>query len=165
MSFDQAFIERLSQRLLARGASSVVPRPMTDGIEELAAMERTRPFAEAMFLVMAADGVIAETEREVLRGAIRTLSGGLLGTTAVEAMVQEFERRLEQSGVDTRLDVVASELYAEREDRELALALVGAMAAADRGVNEPERQVMRELAERLGASKAEVRQMLGEHAS
>jgi DnaJ-domain-containing protein 1 len=136
---------------------------MTDGLEELAAMERTRPFAEAMFLVMAADGEVVEAEREVLRGAIRTLSGGLLGTAAVESMVRGFERDLAQAGADWRMDLVASELYGEKEDRELALALVGAMAAADRDVSAAERRVMQELAERLGASSAEVRAMLGEH--
>jgi uncharacterized tellurite resistance protein B-like protein len=163
VSFDHAFIERLSRKLLAGGASSVVPRAMTDGLEELAAMERTRPFAEAMFLVMAADGEVVEAEREVLRGAIRTLSGGLLGTAAVESMVRGFERDLAQAGADWRMDLVASELYGEKEDRELALALVGAMAAADRDVSAAERRVMQELAERLGASSAEVRAMLGEH--
>jgi len=125
-----------------------------------AAYIRVRPFVEAMFLVMTADGAIDEAEREVLRGAVRILSAGQLGTAATDFLFAELEDVLKRDGLDTRLDSVASEVWSEPDDRELAVALVAAMAASDQHVTDAERSTINALVERLGIAR-EAAQIFG----
>jgi uncharacterized tellurite resistance protein B-like protein len=153
---DAPFIELLRDKLMDRGAESIAPRSLTVAPEDAAAYVRTRPFAEAMFLVMAADGKMSDSEHDVLRGAIRTLSGGALSTKATDAMVTEFQSTLETLGVETHLDQVAAHLWGHKEDEELALALVGAMASVHREDAAAELQMIYELAERLGIERSKV---------
>jgi len=162
VKLDRAFVERLARRLMARGLSSVDPPRMADPAEARASLARSRPFAEAMFLMMTADGEMADVEREVLMGAIRALSGGQLGPSASAALMSEFQAALARDGLEVRLDDVASRLYAEAEDRELVLALVAAVASADLSILDSERRVLFGLAERLGVSKKEVAALVGE---
>ncbi len=121
-----------------------------------AAYDRIQPFAEAMFLVMSADAQITDSERDVLRGALRTLSEGELGTAATEAMLNDLEQRLARDGMDVRLDNVAAHLWPDPGDRELALALAAATAKADGSIDAAERTAIFELAARLGVPNARV---------
>jgi tellurite resistance protein len=159
-------IERLRDKLLARGRPSLSPPPsdadkVTGQTPELRALaERVRPFAEVMYLVLATDSHISTPERDVLRGALRSLTEGALSTNALDAMLEEFEQLRERQGLELRLDNLASQLYADRADARLALGLATAAADSDQGVGPDERAVIVALAERLRISDAELQALL-----
>lgn len=157
MVLDSRRIRQLRDRLLERGPVSVVPGAfsMADP-PAAAAYDRLQPFAEAMFLVMSADADIKDSERDVLRGALRSLSEGGLGTAATEAMLRELEERLVRDGMEVRLDNVAAHLWPDPNDRELALALAAATAKADGTIDAAERSAIFALADRLGVPTARV---------
>jgi uncharacterized tellurite resistance protein B-like protein len=151
VKLDAARVERLRRQLEQRGAPSIAPRSFHETrAETAAAYVRVKPFAEAMFLVMTADGQINEQEREVLRGAVRILTNAQLGEKATDALLAELERNASRTDHEDRLDRVASELWSDREDRELAIALMAAMATADEHVKQSEVDAIIELAQRLG---------------
>jgi tellurite resistance protein len=147
----------LRDRLLGMGRASLVPRPMGQGATARALYDRLRPFAEAVFLVISADGHLEQREAEVLRGTLRVLTAGELSGAAMDAMLEELRAALARDGRDMRLDRVASEIYGDRQDVELTISLVSAAALAD-GCTEPaEHEVIAELAERLGVSNAQLK--------
>jgi uncharacterized membrane protein YebE (DUF533 family) len=149
-------LDRLKEQLLRGGSrASIAPLPWTKESvrpEAEAAYQRIRPFAEAMYLVMSSDGALDESERNTLRGALRSLTSGALGTSAMAAMLSEFEQLLERDGLELRLDDVAAHLYPEREDRELGLALAATVAIADDHFGGAERETIVALAQRLGVT-------------
>jgi tellurite resistance protein len=157
-------LDRLKEQLLSGGSRpSIAPRAWSKESvrpEAEAAYQRIRPFAEAMYLVMSSDGALDERERNTLRGALRSLTNGELGTSAMEAMLAEFEHSLERDGLDLRLDDVAARLYPEREDRELALALAATVAIADEHYSEDEHDAIVSLSQRLGVSKKRLDSLL-----
>ncbi|HVJ16579.1 MAG TPA: TerB family tellurite resistance protein [Polyangiaceae bacterium] len=167
MRFQSPRIERLRDRLLRRGTRSVVPGPWSladasPGVQ--AAYDRILPYAEVIYLVIAADGRLSEEERDALRGGLRYLTQGELGTQAADAMIAQFESELVRDGLELRLDQVAARVYADPEDRELALTLAMAVAIAD-GRSEPaEEQAIVGLAERLGFSRRRLQALLEEEA-
>ena len=157
LGLDNRRIEQLRDRLLERGPVSVIPGSFSRAdLPKAAAYDRIQPFAEAMFLVMSADAEIKETERDVLRGALRTLSEGGLGTAATDAMLIDLEERLARDGIDVRLDNVAAHLWPDPADRDLALALAVATAKADGTIDPAEKNAIFELASRLGVPVARV---------
>ncbi len=163
MVFNQRKIERLRDRLLERGSASVVPEPFSRSRPEgAAAYDRIQPFAEAMFLVMSADADISQPERDVLRGAVRTLSEGELGTAATDAMIADLETKLARDGFEVRMDSVAAFLWPDPRDQELALALAAATAAADGRIDPVEKAAILDLAERLGMSQERVLGLVAE---
>jgi tellurite resistance protein len=157
-------LDRLKEQLLRGGSPpSIAPRPWTEGSvrpEAEAAYQRIRPFAEAMYLVMSSDGALDERERNTLRGALRSLTSGALGTSAMAAMLSEFEQLLERDGLELRLDDVAARLYPEREDRELALVLAATVAIADEHFAGAERETIVSLSQRLGVTKQRLEALL-----
>ena len=157
-------LDRLKEQLLHGGSPpSIAPRPWTKESvrpEAEAAYQRIRPFAEAMYLVMSSDGKLDEGECHTLRGALRTLTNGALGTSAMAAMLSEFEQLLERDGLDLRLDDVAAHLYPEREDRELALVLAATVAIADDHFGGTERETIVSLSQRLGVPKQRLEALL-----
>ncbi len=94
----------MKNQLLSGGSRpSLRPTPWSRELgsaEAQAAYQRIRPFAEAMYLVMAADETaLDDRERITLRGALRSLSSaGVLGTSAMGSMLSEFERLLAVQG-------------------------------------------------------------------
>jgi tellurite resistance protein len=159
-------IERLRDKLLARGRPTLYPSPSpspTDLSPELLALaERVRPFAEVMYLVLATDSKISENERDVLRGALRSLTEDALSSSTLDAMLTEFEQLRARQGLEVRLDDLASQLYGDRADARLALGLATAAADSDEGVGSDERAVIVALAERLRVSDEELQALLHE---
>jgi uncharacterized membrane protein YebE (DUF533 family) len=157
-------IERLRDQLLRQGRPSMVPAPWPPAEAQRGAANvlygRLRPIAEAMYLVMAADSQIGDPERATLRGALRMLTEGKLSSAAMEAMLAEFGRDLANDGRELRLDAVASTLYGDAADVELALALVAAAALADGQAGEAERSTIEALAERLGVPAERMRSLI-----
>lgn len=151
---------QLRDRLMGMGRASLVPRPMAEGATAQALFDRLRPFAEAVFLVIAADGRLDQRETELLRGTLRALTSGQLGGAAMDAMLAQFRTALEREGRDMRLDRVASDVYGDREDVELMISLSAAAALAN-GCPEPaEHEVIEQLAERLGISSQRLRELV-----
>jgi tellurite resistance protein len=157
-------LERLKNQLLSGGSRpSLRPTPWSGNSappEAQAAYQRIRPFAEAMYLVMAADGRLNDRERITLRGALRSLTAGVLGTSAMESMLSEFERLLAAQGLELRLDDVASRIYGEPEDRELALVLAATVAFADDRTDSAEQRTIEALSERLGVGRERLESLL-----
>jgi tellurite resistance protein len=156
-------MERLREKLLSRGLPSYRPPPLVPNApkpELTELVHRVRPFAEAMYLVIAADAEIAERERDVLRGALRTLTDGALSSMVMESLLREFEMARAREGSDLRLDAVASALYGDPADAELALGLAIAAGEVDHGLDAREQVVVFALAERLGISRRKVDAML-----
>jgi hypothetical protein len=160
-------LERLKNQLLSGGSRpSLRPTPWSGNSappEAQAAYQRIRPFAEAMYLVMAADGRLDDRERITLRGALRSLTAGVLGTSAMESMLSEFERLLAVQGLELRLDDVASRIYGEPEDRELALVLAATVAFADDRTDSAEQRTIEALSERLGVGRERLESLLSGH--
>lgn len=159
-------IERLRDKLLARGRPTLPPphgsAEATASPELLALAERVRPFAEVMYLVLASDSKVSDKERDVLRGALRSLTEDALSTSALDALLREFEQLRERQGLEVRLDHLASQLYGDPADARLALGLATAAADSDEGVGADERAVIVALAERLRVSDEELEALLRE---
>jgi uncharacterized membrane protein YebE (DUF533 family) len=156
-------IERLRDKLMKRGmAASHRPPPLEPewGPQMQAITQRVRPFAEAMYLVLAADGDIDERERDVLRGALRTLTDGQLSTRAMASMLGDFARLRSRDGVELRLDSVAAALYGDRKDAELVLGLMAAAAETDGQVGSGEQSIIMTLGERLGVAVRHLEELL-----
>ena len=161
MTFRGRRIERLRDRLLRRGGRALAPAAwslLSAPPGERAAYDRILPFAEAIYLVIAADGVHTPDERDALLGAIHYLTEGELGAPAAEHMVTRFQGELDRDGLEVRLDDVASRVGREPEDRELALSLAAAAAGGQPG--ETEERTVVGLAERLGFSPSRLRALL-----
>lgn len=161
--FRSSRIARLRDRLLRRGARSIAPPPWSFGAaapNEQAAYDRILPYAEAIYLVIAADGVHTPEERDALLGAIRYLTEGELGAQAADHMIVRFQAELERDGIELRLDEVASRVCREPEDRELALSLAAAAAMADGQAGPTEESAVVGLAERLGFSPSRLKALL-----
>ena len=166
--FHSRRIERLRERLLRRGARSTdsAAWSLTAAPPNAqAAYERILPYAEVIYLVIAADGVHTPEEQDALVGAIRYLSEGELGEPAADHMITRFQSDLQREGIEQRLDDVAARVYGEREDRELALSLAAGVAAADGELNASEQRTIVGLAERLGFSQRQLQALFDDDAT
>jgi tellurite resistance protein len=157
-------IQRLRDKLVGQGRPSIVPAPWPPAEGQGGAADvlysRLRPVAEAMYLVMAADTQIGDRERAALLGALRILTEGKLSSAAMDAMLAEFARELARQGRELRLDHVASALYGDAADVELALALVAAASLADGHASDAEYATIEALADRLGLAPERVRALI-----
>ena len=161
MKIQTATIERLRDALLQSGrrpsmvASSAYETLTREGLltpEEVGAISRVEPLAETMFLMMAADGTLAEVERDAVRGAIRGLTDNLLRTGTINVMLEGYAQRLNASGRDARLHEIADEIAENPQEAEGAFALAAAIALADDDVSEEENAFINQLAEWFGIS-------------
>ena len=161
MKIDTSVIERLRDGLLEKGRrpslvlSSAYEELTRQGLlspEETAALERIDPVAEAMYLMMAADGNLAKEERDVFRGAIRDLTNCTLRSGTIKVLLQSHAKKAKEVGWQARLEEVASELAKSPGDAETAYGLVAAIALADEEVTLEENELIDRFAELLGIS-------------
>ena len=169
MKIKTVTIERLRDALLQSGRrpsvvlSSAYETLTREGLlspEEASALNRVDPLAETMFLMMSADGQVAQAERDAVRGAIRGLTDDLLRSGTVNVMLQNYEQRLKEQGRDARLQEIASEIAEETGEAEGAFALSAAIALADDHVSEEENEFINRLAEWFGISSARASEIL-----
>jgi tellurite resistance protein len=169
MKIETATIQRLSEALLQSGRrpsvvlSSAYETLTREGMlspEELAALNRVDPLAETMFLMMSADGRIADEERDAVRGAIRGLTDNLLRSGTINVMLENYQRRLEEDGKDERLRQIADEIAEEPSEAEGAFALAAAVALADQEVAEEENALINQLADWFGISEGRASEIL-----
>jgi hypothetical protein len=162
MKIQTVTIARLRDALLQSGrrpsmvASSAYETLTREGLltpEEIGSINRVEPLAETMFLMMAADGTIAD-------GAIRGLTDNLLRTGTINVMLETYEKRLAESGRDARLHEIAEEIAEDPNEAEGAFALAAAVALADDEVTEEENAFINQLAEWFGISGERAAQIL-----
>jgi uncharacterized tellurite resistance protein B-like protein len=159
MKLKTATIERLRDALLQSGRrpsvvlSSAYETLTREGLlspEEAGALKRVDPLAEAMFLMMSADGQVADAERDAVRGAIRGLTDNLLRSGTINVMLENYAQRLQEQGRDARLQEIASDIAEEKSEAEGAFALSAAIALADDQITEEENAFINQLAEWFG---------------
>jgi tellurite resistance protein len=120
---------------------------------EQAALARVEPLAEVMYLMMAADGRVAESERAVVRGAIRGLSDDAIRGGTVKVMLEKFEKDVLACGRTSRLDDLTESLRDDPPSAEGAFVLAAVVAFADERVTAEENALINELRERLGIAE------------
>lgn len=129
-------IDRLRNHLIATAPISIRP-PRPDEVadpgspEEEAILNRFFPFAELMYLVARADGVIVPREREAILGAYRTLTGGRVPKERLRQLEDATDELYRRDGLEERLERICTTLALDRGDAELALSLAAAVALAD----------------------------------
>lgn len=159
MRIRTATIERLRDTLLQSGrrpsvvlssAYETLTREGLLSMEEKTAISRVEPLAEAMFLMMSADGRVAPQEQDAVRGALRGLSSDVLRSGTIKVMLETFAERLAAEGRDERLRQIADAICEEPSEAEGAFALAAAVALADDEVAEAENSFINQLAEWFG---------------
>jgi uncharacterized tellurite resistance protein B-like protein len=169
MKIKTVTIERLRDALLQSGRrpsvvlSSAYETLTREGLlspEEAGALNRVDPLAEAMFLMMSADGEVADAERDAVRGAIRGLTDNLLRSGTINVMLENYAKRLQEQGRDARLQEIASEIAEETSEAEGAFALSAAIALADDRITDEENELINTLAEWFGISEARSAEIL-----
>ena len=169
MKIQTATIARLRDALLQSGrrpsmvASSAYETLTREGLltpEEMGAIQRVEPLAETMFLMMAADGTVADAERDAVRGAIRGLTDNLLRTGTINVMLETYGKRLASSDRDARLQEIAQEIAEDPNEAEGAFALAAAVALADDEVSDEENAFINQLSEWFGISDERAAEIL-----
>jgi tellurite resistance protein len=171
MRIETATIVRLRDALLQSGRRpSLIVSPAYETLakqgllspEETGALERVDAVAETMYLMMAADGQLDASERDAIRGAIRGLTGNLLRTGTIDAMLAAYATRLKQDGRDARLQEIAERLSEVPVEAESAFSLAAAVALADDQVAEEENALINQLAEWFGLTRERADAILDE---
>ncbi len=169
MKIEPTTLQRLRDDLLQSGRrpSMVLPaiyevltREGKLSPEETMSIARVEPLAETMFLMMAADGVIAEEERDVVRGAIRGLSNEQIRSGTINVMLEGFQARLEAEGRDARLKEIAEALSEDVKEAETAFTLAAAVAFADDDITDEENELINQVASWFGLSEERAEQVL-----
>jgi tellurite resistance protein len=150
--------QRPSLVLPAGGAGEVGATPETT--ELLGVLAEYGPLCEAMYLMMSADGRISNDEREVLKGALRNLSGDSIRSAHIESMLDTAGKNVADEGRDARLAEVVSQLHEDPARAEVAFVLAAAIAFADNAIADEENETLNSLAEGLGIDEARANQLL-----
>lgn len=140
-------------RDVGQPASVAFTRPLADVDDPFAsdpdAKRRFEALFEAMFMMVAADGKIEASEREVLRGAVRGLTDGAVRTAHIDKLIGQCQERAGQSTED-RLKALAPILQEDPALVEAAFSLSAALAFADSDIGDEENQLINDMAEAFG---------------
>jgi tellurite resistance protein len=163
----EAALERLRDRLRNQGERpSLVLPPGTqnraDLMEAIQVVTEFGPLCEAMFLVMLADGRVKNVERDVLRGALRAISGNRVRSSHIESMLDAAARNVAEDGIKARLDDVINRLRETPTRAEIAYVLAAAVAAADDAVVPEEASILEQLADGLGIDETRANELVNE---
>jgi tellurite resistance protein len=118
------------------------------------------PICEAMYLMMSADGKVSGEERDVLKGALRNLSGDTVRSVHIEAMLDRATRDAAEQGREARLREVVDALHADPARAEVAFVLAAAIAFADSAIADEENDTLNLLAEGLGIDEKRADELL-----
>jgi tellurite resistance protein len=162
MKIETATIRRLRDALLQSGRKTDVLSPAFETLAragilsdaEKAALSRVDPMVETLFLMMAADGKVTDSERSAVRGAVRGLTGDLLHEGTIKVMLETYERTLVEQGREERLRSIGVSLAKHPSDAEGAFALAAAVALADDEVDDEERKLVAQIASWFGITEA-----------
>lgn len=157
---------RLRDHLLISGERKSLFSSTTPAEHPLEGDEEAKRFfeavAETMFLMIASDGKIEESERSVLRGTLRELTANQIRTALIDELLSNLSAQLERDGQQGRLDAVTSTLKAKAEAAEAAFVLAAAVAFADDEIADAENEILNELAERLEITSERAEALLDE---
>jgi tellurite resistance protein len=171
MKIHSQTIERLRDALLASGRraplvqSSAFETLAREGLlsdQEKAAVLRVEPIAEVMFLVVAADEMVAEAELSAVRGAIRGMSGDALSDGTIKVLIETFALRLRDQGKELRLLELGQALRSDQNEAESAFSLAAAVALSDNNEADSESRILDELAVVLGFDEETQNRILGQ---
>lgn len=118
------------------------------------------PLCEAMYLMMSADGKISNDEREVLKGALRNLSGDSIRGAQIEALLDNAGKNVADEGRETRMKAVVDALRDDRARAEVAFVLAAAIAFADNAIADEENETLNSFAEGLGIDEGRANALL-----
>jgi uncharacterized tellurite resistance protein B-like protein len=152
----------LRNRLRDRGAPASVARPSAQALQDPQSaflLEEYGPLAEVMYLVMAADGHVAQAERDVIRGALRELDDRLRSAHFL-AMIERAEKLVGEEGVSSRLTAAARAMRDDPVRGEVAFVLASAVAFADDEVTSDENSLLNDLADALGIDEAKSEELM-----
>jgi len=130
--------------------------------EEQAAVLAIEPGVEAMFIMMAADGIVGDEEYEVIRGAVRELTEDAIHTQTLNAMLDGFKQALAKDGQDERIRDVARRLVDDTQGQENAFVLAAVVAFADGVIADQENEVLNDIAAALGLTEHRATELLDE---
>lgn len=155
ISLHPSLTQRVRALIADRGRHSLVPEdPRFEGVcptpEMAAVLNRVAPIAEALYLMMSADGMCSFDERIALRGALRTITDDELSKPAITALLAKFDASLEAQGLQERLSRVAAQIAGDRADSKVAVELAAALILADGEPTDDERDMLQQLAEETG---------------
>ncbi len=157
-------LSRLRDQLQARGQrpSVVAPAPGTspETIEMMTVSAEYGPLCEAMYLMMSADGKISNDEREVLKGALRNLSGDGIRGQQIESLLDTAGKNVADEGREKRMAAVVDALHEDRARAEVAFVLAAAIAFADNAIADEENETLNAFAEGLGIDEARANELL-----
>jgi tellurite resistance protein len=157
---------RLRDQLQQRGARpSIVaadPSMSPENIELQNILSEYGPLCEAMYLMMSADGEVGGDEKEVLKGALRNLSGDGIRTAHMEAMLEQAEKQVAGEGREARMAQVVRDLQEDKARAEVAFVLAAAIAFADNAIADEENETLNTFAEGLGIDEGRANQLLDE---
>jgi len=158
-------IARLRDQLRTRGQRPSIALTDASTLEpqdaELAVVSAEYgPICEAMYLMMSADGKISGAERDVLKGALRNLSGDTIRSAHIEALLDRASKDASEQGRDARLRDVVGHLHEDVARAEVAFVLAAAIAFADSAIADEENETLNLLAEGLGISESRADELL-----
>lgn len=156
-------LARLRDQLQARGQRpSIVSDPSLppESVALMAVLAEYGPLCEAMYLMMSADGRISNDEREVLKGALRNLSGDTIRSAQIEAMLDHSGKQVTEQGRETRMKEVVDALKEDKARAEVAFILAAAIAFADNAIADEENETLNQLAEGLGIDEGRANELL-----
>lgn len=116
---------------------------------------------EAMFLMVVADGTVADEERDVLRGAMRTLTDNAIRTAHIEQLFEQCQGRL-GDGVPVRLKDIATVLKGDKALADAAFSLAAAIAFADKKIADEENELINDLADALDLDADHAEELLNQ---
>jgi len=155
---------RLRDQLQQRGQRpSIVaadPSMSPENIELQNILQEYGPLCEAMYLMMSADGAVGADEREVLKGALRNLSGDSIRGAHMDKMLDDAVKHVEEQGREKRMAEVVESLHEDRARAEVAFVLAAAIAFADNAIADEENDTLNNLAEGLGIDEGRANELL-----
>lgn len=154
--------DQLRQRGQRPSIAAVDPSMTPDAVELMNILAEYGPLCEAMYLMMSADGKIGNDEREVLKGALRNLSGDTIRTTHMEAMLDSAGKHVAEQGREARMQEVVLQIREDRPRAEVAFVLAAAIAFADNAIADEENETLNTFAEGLGIDEPRANQLLDE---
>ncbi|MEO8876455.1 MAG: TerB family tellurite resistance protein [Polyangiaceae bacterium] len=148
-------LSRLRDQLRERGQRPSIVSPPNSTPESIEAMNISNeygPLCEAMYLMMSADNEVSDAEREVLKGALRNLSGDALRTAHIDVLLADAIQQIADEGREKRMAEVVRALKGDAGRAEVAFVLAAAIAFADNAIADEENETLNTFAEGLGIS-------------
>jgi tellurite resistance protein len=156
---------KLRDKLTERGQrASAIPAGNlpTTALELLRVSTEYGPLCEVMYLIMAADGRVLSVERDVLKGAMKTLTDDQVSSVHIEALLDAATRRLASDGYEARLKGVIEILQQDPVRAEVAFVLAASVAYADDEMDARENVTLTQMAQGLGLDDAKVATLIEE---